>query len=86
VFLAGIPVAGDLLVVLAKLVKDARLAEKLEAGVNRDVIAIGLDEAERTAVLKALADPPPGLETVRDTLLADRARLQPGILAVDSAA
>jgi hypothetical protein len=86
VFLAGIPVAGDLLVVLAKLVKDARLAEKLEAGVNRDVIAIGLDEAERTAVLKALADPPPGLETVRDTLLADQARLQPGSLAVDSAA
>jgi hypothetical protein len=86
VFLAGIPVAGDLLVALAQRVKDAHLAEKLEHGVKRDVIAIRLDDAERAVVLKALAEPLPGLETVRDTLLADQARLRPALLAVDEAA
>ena len=57
---------------LATLVKDPQLADKLERGVTRDVIVIGLNDDERTSVLKALADPPHGLEDVRETLLAEQ--------------
>ena len=39
---------------------------------KRDLIVIGLTDDERKSVLKALADPPPGLEDVRDTLLAEQ--------------
>jgi hypothetical protein len=62
---------------LATLVRDPELADKLERGVKRDLIVIGLNDDERTSVLKALADPPPGLEVVRETLLADQSRRTP---------
>ena len=62
---------------LATLVRDPELADKLERGVKRDLIVIGLNDDERTSVLKALADPPPGLEVVRETLLADQSRRAP---------
>lgn len=74
VFLAGVPVQSSLVLELATLVKDPRLADKLERGVKRDVIVIGLDDDERALVLKALADPPHGLEDVRQTLLAEQSR------------
>ena len=77
VFLAGVPVRSDLVLELASLVKDPLLAEKLERGVTRDVIVIGLDDDERTAVLKALANPPHGLEEVRESLLAEQSRREP---------
>jgi hypothetical protein len=86
VFLCGIPVSGDNLVALAKLVKDPELAAKLVDGVQRDVIAVRLDGVERATVLKALAEPPGELEHVRDTLLANQARDQAGFAAVDDAA
>ena len=72
VFLAGVPVHSSLVVELARLVKEPGLTKKLELGVQHDVIAIRLDEDERATVLKALGDPPPGLEDVRDTLLAQQ--------------
>ena len=74
VFLAGVPVQSSLVLELATLVKDPRLTDKLERGVQRDVIVIGLDDDERALVLKALADPPHGLEDVRETLLAEQGR------------
>ena len=77
VFLAGVPVQSSLVLELATLVKDPRLADKLERGVQRDVIVIGLDDDERALVLKALADPPHGLEDVRETLLAEQSRRAP---------
>ena len=77
VFLAGVPVRSDLVLELATLVKDPQLADKLERGVTRDVIVIGLNDDERTSVLKALADPPHGLEEVRETLLAEQSRRAP---------
>jgi hypothetical protein len=86
VFLCGIPVSGDDLVALAKLVKDPELGAKLVDGVQRDVIAIRLDGVERATVLKALADPPRELEHVRDTLRADEARDQAGLGVIDDAA
>ena len=74
VFLAGVPVQSSLVLELVTRVKDPRLADKLERGVERDVIVIGLDDDERALVLKALADPPHGLEDVRETLLAEQSR------------
>jgi hypothetical protein len=85
VFLAGVPVQASLVLTLAELVRDVSLAEKLERAVNRDLIVIGLDDDERVAVLKALADPPPGLEEVRDTLLEEQDRRAP-LVAQRSAA
>jgi hypothetical protein len=75
VFLGGIPVAGDVIVDLAKLVKDPHLAEKLVYGVERDRITIPLDDSERAAILKALgADPGPGFRGVHEELLAEHNR------------
>ena len=62
---------------LATLVKDPHLADKLERGVTRDLIVIGLNDDERTAVLKALANPPHGLEDVRESLLAEQSLRAP---------
>ena len=72
VFLCGVPIQSTLVVELATLVRDQALADKLERGVTRDLIVIGLTDDERTLVLRALADPPVGLEEVRDTLLAEQ--------------
>jgi hypothetical protein len=74
VFLCGVPIQSTLVLELATLVRDPALADKLERGVTRDLIVIGLTDDERTLVLKALADPPVGLEEVRDTLLAEQRR------------
>jgi hypothetical protein len=74
VFVAGVPVQNSLVLELATLVRDAHLVEKLERGVTRDLIVIGLTEDERPVVLRALADPPPGLEELRETLLSDERR------------
>jgi len=72
VFLCGVPIQSTLVLELATLVRDQALADKLERGVTRDLIVIGLTDDERTLVLRALADPPVGLEEVRDTLLAEQ--------------
>lgn len=77
VFLAGVPVHSSLVAELAQLVKEPALTKKLELGVKQDAIAIRLDQDERAIVLKALGNPPPGLEDVRDTLLAQQVR-RPG--------
>lgn len=77
VFLCGVPIQSTLVLELATLVRDPALADKLERGVTRDLIVIGLTDDERTLVLRALADPPLGLEEVRDTLLAEQSRRAP---------
>ena len=76
-FLAGVPVHSSLVAELAQLVKEPALTKKLELGVTQDAIAIRLDQDERAIVLQALGNPPPGLEDVRDTLLAQQVR-RPG--------
>jgi hypothetical protein len=73
VFLVGVPVSNADVLVLATLVKDDELVHKLEHVVKRDLIVITLDVDEQAAVLKALSNPPEGLEAVRDKLLAERA-------------
>ena len=77
-FLAGVPVHSSLVAELAQLVKEPALTNKLELGVKQDAIAIRLDQDERAIVLKALGNPPRGLEDVRDTLLAQQVRRPDG--------
>jgi hypothetical protein len=87
VFLAGVPVHSSLVVELAQLVREPELTKKLELGVEQDAIAIRLDQDERAIVLQALGNPPPGLEDVRDTLLAQQVRRPDGdVRAAEQAA
>ena len=74
VFLAGVPVKSSLVLELAARVKDPELARRLEQGVKRDLIVIRLYADEQADLLKALDDPPAGLEAVRDALVEARAR------------
>jgi hypothetical protein len=73
VFLGNTPIPADHVRVLASLVKDPALAERLESSVERDAIVIRLDEDDRNTILKALTEPPPELEGVRDALAAGTA-------------
>jgi hypothetical protein len=70
VFLGNTPIPADHVRVLATLVKDPELAQRLQSSVARDAIVIRLDEDDRAAILKALMEPPPELEGVRDALAA----------------
>ena len=74
VFLAGVPVKSSLVLELAARVKDPELARRLEQGVKRDLIVIRLYADEQADLLKAIDDPPAGLEAVRDALVEARAR------------
>jgi hypothetical protein len=71
VFLAGIPVRGDLVLELARLVDDDALAERLEAAYGRDVKILGLDIPERETIIRALEDPPAGPEELRGVLVRE---------------
>jgi hypothetical protein len=87
VFLGGAPVPADDVRALAALLKDAVLAERLEQSVERDAIVIRLDEDERAVILKALTEPPPELEGVRDALIGQSAASRGASrLAADNAA
>ena len=70
-FVAGIPVRDDLILELARLVDDDTLADRLEDCYRREVKVLGLDIPERETIIRALADPPPGLEELRGVLLAE---------------
>lgn len=64
-FLAGVPVRDELVLELARMVDDEALAEKLEDAYRREVKVMALDVPERETILRALEDPPAGLEDLR---------------------
>lgn len=74
----GIPIAdsdarGLVATLLAEGSPDALSAAAiLSKGVDRELYAIALTRAERTAVLACLEDPPDGLVELRGELLRDR--------------
>lgn len=71
VFLAGVPLTPSLLLELAGLVEDERLAAQLRDAHERRVIAFALEPDEAEAILSVLDDPPPGLEELRAVLLRE---------------
>jgi len=70
-FLVGLPVRDDLVLELARLVDDPKLADRLEDCYRRDVNVLALELEERETILRALDDPPAGLEELRAVLLQD---------------
>jgi len=69
--LAGIPIRDDLILELARIADDDRLADRLEHAHGAGVKILVLEIAERETILAALEDPPPGLEELRATLLQE---------------
>lgn len=67
--LAGIAVRDALILELARLVDDNALADKLEDCYRREVKVLTLDITERETIIRALEDPPAGLEELRGVLL-----------------
>ena len=64
-------VRDDLILELARLVDDDALANRLESAYGRDVKVLALDIPERETIIRALEDPPPGLEELRGVLLEE---------------
>ena len=86
VFLAGAPVKSSLVLELAARVKDAELARRLEHDVKCDLIVVRIHADERAHLLKALEDPPAGLEAVREALAEAQARQKRHEPAAENAA
>lgn len=70
-FLAGIPIRDELILELARMVDDDELADRFEDCYRREVKVLGLDVSERETILRALEDPPGGLEELRAVLLQE---------------
>ena len=68
-FLAGIQIPDHLVLELARLVDDPNLADRLEDCYRREVRVLGLGIDERETIIRALEDPPTGLEELRAVLL-----------------
>jgi hypothetical protein len=66
----GVPIDERLLRELARVV-DRKLARRLDTALLYRAKVLGLTVDERAAILKALENPPPGLEELRATLLQD---------------
>ena len=76
--LAGVPVRRDLIEWLAQAT-DPPVSDRLERALTFGTRLLGLDVPEREQILRALDDPPPGLEELRGVLLAEHmGRLQQG--------
>jgi hypothetical protein len=71
-YLAGVPVRGQLVVEIICLVDDDDLATKLDDALRRGVEAVDLELAERETILAVLGDAPEGLSELRAALLRER--------------
>jgi hypothetical protein len=67
--LCGVRVRDELVLELARLVDDDGLAGRLENAYGREVKVLGPTVPERKHIIRALVDPPPGLEELRGVLL-----------------
>ena len=67
--LAGVPLRDELVLELARLVDDEHLAKQLKDACGRVVKILALDIPERETIIRALDDPPAGLEELRGVLL-----------------
>ena len=70
-FLAGVPVRDKLVLELARMVDDEHLARRLEDAYGGMVKVPALTIPERETIIRALDDPPAGLEELRGVLLGE---------------
>ena len=74
IYLAGIPIPARLVLKLACRLRDAELvdtAERLEGAYDREARIVALEISDREAILRALEDPPAGLEELRAVLVQE---------------
>jgi hypothetical protein len=71
VLLMGVPLSPSLVLELADLLKDERLAAQLRAAHAQRVVAFALEPEEAEAILSVLDDPSPGFEELRAVLLRE---------------
>ena len=71
--LAGIEIRDGLVLELARLVDDPVLAGRLDYAYVNGTEIVGLTIDERETIIRALADPPRGLEELRGVLLVEHA-------------
>jgi hypothetical protein len=69
--LCGLPIRDELVLELAKMVEDEDLADRLETAYSRETKVLALTFADRDGILRALEDPPAGLEELRAVLLQE---------------
>jgi hypothetical protein len=69
--LAGIPIHDDNVLELAHRVDDPHLAYGLETAYSAMTKLLALTIAERETIIRALDDPPAGLEELRGVLLRE---------------
>jgi hypothetical protein len=69
--LAGLFVADDNVLELARLVDDEYLEMRLRSALARDIKVLGLSIDERELILRALLDCPPDLAELRGVLLQE---------------
>ena len=84
IYLAGIPIPARLVLELARALRDAELvdtAERLEGAYDREARIVALEISDREAILRALEDPPAGLEELRAVLLQEHVgRVRDGLV------
>lgn len=71
IHLAGVPVRDELVLELARIVDDDALADRLETAYGRKTRVLALTVSDRELILRALNDPPAGLEELRGVLLRE---------------
>ena len=69
--LAGIPLREEAVLEFARLVDDEALSSRLETAYGRMTKVLALTIPEREMIIRALYDPPPGLEEFRAVLLRE---------------
>ena len=79
--MAGLPVRDELVLELARLVDDPDPSGRLEDAFGRMVRVFALTVSERETILRALDDPPRGLEELRGVLLGEHAARARGDMA-----
>ena len=84
IYLAGIPIPARLVLELARRLRDAELvdtAERLEGAYDREARIVALEISDREAILRALEDPPAGLEELRAVQLQEHVgRVRDGLV------
>ena len=70
-FLASLAISNRLVLELARTVGDEELETRLRSALAHDVKVLALEIDERELILRALEDPPAGLEELRAVLLQE---------------
>ena len=79
--LAGVPLRDELVLELARLVDDDEIGSRLETAYGRMTKVLALTIPERETIIRALDDPPPGLEELRAVLLREHVgRVRDGLV------